>query len=215
MPLLTLSICKPAIRRTAQIGDRILGITSHALARGERYPLEAVIYAAIVTGAVDAREYYAARSPFRERPDCIYRFHRLNGTIDHGGRTPLHADPAYRGCDIGQYPYYRNGRTLLSEEFRYFGADAVRIPAKLPGLRQMCESLGQGHRVLLPTAPEHAEVGALMRMLWKLQTRHTPAVVTAETYGHKPRGNRTARNAEAISPEPASTEAGPADSNSV
>ncbi len=189
-PLLTLSICKPAIRRTAQVGDRILGVTSHALARGDGYPLDAVIYAAIVEGAVDAREYYGADSAFRERPDCIYRFHQLNGTIEHSGRTPLHADPAYRERDIGQYPYYRNGRTLLSRDFRYFGSAAVILPARLYRLRQIFESLGQGHRVLTEHDPLHAEVNVLMRILWKRRTSHTPTVVTGEAYGHKPRAKQ-------------------------
>lgn len=182
--LLTLSICKPAIRRTAQPGDRILGLTSRSLAESDGYPLNAILYAAVVEGAVDAREYYAARSPFRHRPDCIYRFHRENGTIEHSGRTPLHADPAYRGRDIGLYPYYRNGRTLLSRDFRYFGAEAVAIPGRLVALLQISEALGQGHRVFPSASPEQGEIDALFRTLWKYPTRYTPEVVTDEAYGH-------------------------------
>ena len=130
-PLLTLSICKPAIRRTAQIGDRIVGLTSHALARSDGYPLHAVIYVAVVEEAMNARDYYSAEGVFQHRPDCIYRFHQQLGTIEHSGRTPLHADPAYRSRDLGQYPYYRNGRTLLTRNFRYFGSEAVVIPGRL------------------------------------------------------------------------------------
>ncbi len=185
--LLTLSICKPAIRRTAQPGDRILGITSHSLAQSDGYPLNAIIYAAIVDDALDAREYYATRSPFRHRPDCIYRFHQGNGTIEHGGRTPLHADPAYRSRDIGQYPFYRNGRTLFSHDFRYFGASAVPIPSRLPGLWQIADSLGQGHRVLLSRDPLQPEVDDLLRLLWRSVTRHTPLSVESEAAHHTPR----------------------------
>lgn len=191
-PLLTLSICKPAIRRTAQPGDRILGITSHSLASSDGYPLNSVIYAAVVEGTVDAREYYAARSPFRHRPDCIYRFHQLQGTIEHSGRTPLHADPAYRSRDIGQYPYYKNGRTLLSREFRYFGAAAFPIPLQFARLTEVAESLGQGHRVFGESDPEQAEICRLMQMLWKQSTRHTPKVVSDEARGHAPRQKRKA-----------------------
>ncbi len=190
-PLLTLSICKPAIRRTAQRGDRILGITSHSLALSDGYPLNAVIYAAIVEDAVDAREYYAARSPFRSRPDCIYRFHRLNGTIEHTGRTPLHADPAYRSRDIGQYPFYKNGRTLLSREFRYFGPGAVPIPPRLSMLQGMVERLGQGHRVFAAGDPEQREIDALFRLLWKRTTGHAPSNVADEAYDHTPRQKKS------------------------
>ena len=205
-PLLTLSICKPAIRRTAQPGDRIVGLTSQALAQSDGYSLNAVIYAAIVGGALDAREYYAVRSPFRHRPDCIYRFHQMNGRIEHNGRTPLHADPVYQGRDIGQYPFYRNGRTLLCDEFRYLGAEALVIPARLSALQQVSELLGQGHRVYTANDPESAEIDALFKLLWKSPTRYTPAVVRAEAYGHAPRlspvAERRRRSAPAAVPSP-------------
>ena len=171
LPLLTLSICKPAIRRTAQPGDRILGLTSRCLALREGYPLHAVIYAAVVSEAMDAREYYAPRSRFRSRPDCIYEFHRANGTLSHTGRTPLHAKETYLARDIGQYPYYKNGRTLLSRNFRYFGAEAVPLPETLWTLRQMSDSLGQGHRVFLGNEAEASELTALFNALWALPTR--------------------------------------------
>lgn len=186
-PLLTLSLCKPAIRRTAQPGDRILGITSHSLVQREGYPSSAVIYAAVITGAVEAREYYAQRSRFRARPDCIYAFHRATGTLTHTGQTPLHAEDAYRPRDIGQYPYYRNGRTLLSVNFRYFGSQAVPLSQGLSLLRQVSETLGQGHRVYVETSPEAKEIDNLFRSLWKLSTRHTAWTVTKESYGHAPR----------------------------
>ena len=186
-PLLTLSICKPAIRRTAQPGDRLLGITSHALAASDGYPLASVIYAAVVTSVLDARDYYAARGPFRSRPDCIYQFHRELGTLTHTGRTPLHAGQAYLARDLGAYPYYRNARALLSRDFRYFGAAAIPIPPTLHQLRGLAETLGQGHRVFLPTDPAAPELDRLFRQLWKLPTRHTPATVTSETQGHTPR----------------------------
>ena len=185
--LLTLSICKPAIRRTAQAGDRILGITSQSLAASEGYPLNAVIYAAVVTGAVDAREYYAPGSRFRSRPDCIYQFHREMGTLTHTGRTALHADAAYEARDIGSYPYYRNGRALLSREFRYFGAEAVEIPLEYERLRRVSEALGQGHRVFAEGDAEAGEVERLFRELWRRETRHSPRVVEMESRGHGPR----------------------------
>lgn len=188
--LLTLSICKPAIRRTARPGDRILGITSQSLAAREQYPLHAVIYAAIVSSAHDAREYYAAQSPFRYRPDCIYLFHRANGLLTHTGRTPLHAEDAYRPRDLGQYPYYRNGRTLLAEDFRYFGIGAIPIPPRLRLLTTVSESLGQGHRVFTDRDPETPELDILYKLLWKLPTRHTPARVTGESSGHTPRSTK-------------------------
>jgi Nucleotide modification associated domain 2 len=185
--LLTLSICKPAIRRTAQPGDRIVGITSRALANPEGYPLGAVIYAAVVSSVLDPQDYYSARGEFRSRPDCIYIFRRATGTLQHTGRTGLHADPAYATSDVGRYPYYRNARTLLCEDFRYFGSQAVPIPKRLSNLIVIANTLGQGHRVVEEKSSLHPELDALFKSLWKLPTSYTPVRVEGEAYGHTPR----------------------------
>ena len=186
-PLLTLSICKPAIRRTAQPGDRLLGITSRALVDREGYPACAVIYAARVARALDFGAYYLAENGFAGRPDCVYALDAETGELRHGGRTRLHAEPAYLARDLGVEPLYRNARTLLCEEFRYFGKGAVVIPARLPLLRQVAESLGQGHRVFEDGGPESRELDGLFRMLWKQDTRCTPGIVEEEARGHAPR----------------------------
>ncbi len=187
-PLLTLAICKPAIRRTAQPGDRILGITSHSLAHSDGYPLGCVIYAAIVQEGVDARDYFD--TPFAHRPDCIYEFHRGNGTAAHTGRSSLHRGAEHILKDLGRYPFYKNGRVLIAHDFRYFGAAAPRIPARLHLLNVASETLGQGHRVFNETDPESREADALFRHLWKLPTAHTPAQVDSDAYDHTPRRHR-------------------------
>ena len=186
-PLLTLSICKPAIRRTAQIGDRLLGLTSRALAQGEGYPECAVIYAARVTGALDFGAYYEPESRFVGRPDCIYRLDAADGTLLHSGRTRLHAEPAYAARDVGREPHFRNARSLLCEDFRYFGVEAIPIPARFPLLLQVAEALGQGHRVYDERSPERGELDRLFAMLWKRKTRFTPRSVEEEARGHAPR----------------------------
>ena len=181
-PFLTLAICKPAIRRTAQPGDRILGITSHSLANREGYPLGAVIYAAVVAEGIEARDYFQQASPFTHRPDCIYEFHQQNGTAAHAGRSRLHSGEAHILKDLGRYPFYRNGRILLCHEFRYFGAAAPVIPARLHLLATAAETLGQGHRVFTERDPEHREADALFRHLWKRPTAFTPIQVDADAY---------------------------------
>jgi hypothetical protein len=183
-PLLTLAICKPAIRRTAQPGDRILGITSHALAKRDGYPLGSVIYAAVVREGLEAPDYFACSGPFLHRPDCIYEFHQLNGTAVHRGRSNLHRNESHLLKDLGRYPYYRNGRVLLSSEFRYFGRQAVRIPPRQHLLAQAAESLGQGHRVYEGKSPESREADTLFRLLWRRKTLYTPVVVDADAYEH-------------------------------
>lgn len=186
-PLLTLSICKPAIRRTAQPGDRLLGLTSVALAEREGYPLGAVIYAARVARTMEYGAYYAAESGFGGRPDCIYRLDLETGNIAHTGRSRLHMEPGYLARDLGREPQFRNARTLLCEQFRYFGAEAVVIPERFPLLRQTANALGQGHRVFADDAPEAGELHRLFGLLWRRPTRWTPAFVEEEAPGHAPR----------------------------
>lgn len=183
--LLTLAICKPAIRRTAQPGDRIVGITSHALARSEGYPLSSVIYAAVIDEGIDARDYFDPGNIFAHRPDCIYEFHQQNGTASHTGKTQLHRDESHLLKDLGRYPFYKNGRILLSRNFRYFGAAAPRIPARLDLLSIAAETLGQGHRVFQTGEPASIELDALFRHLWKRSGHYTPNLVAGDAYDHK------------------------------
>lgn len=192
-PLLTLAICKPAIRRTAQAGDRILGITSHSLAKSDGYPLGSIIYAAVVGEAVEGRDYFSAGSEFARRPDCIYEFHQENGRAAHAGRSRLHLGEAHLIKDLGRYPFYKNGRVLLSRDFRYFGAKAVRIPARLHLLAAAADALGQGHRVYTEGEPESREADALFRALWKRPTRFTSEIVDGEAYDRH--GTATAKRA--------------------
>ncbi len=187
-PLLTLSLCKPAVRRTAQIGDRLLGLTSRALVQREGYLECAVIYAARVTDVRNFATYYAAESGFSHRPDCIYSLDTQEGTLTHTGRTRLHAEPAYAARDVGREPHFRNARTLLCSDFRYFGAEAVPIASRFPLLLHVAEALGQGHRVYDERSPEAGELDKLFAMLWRRQTRFTPGSVEEEAPGHAPRG---------------------------
>lgn len=191
-PLLTLAICKPAIRRTARPGDRVVGITSHALAKSDGYPLLSVVYAAVVAEGVEARDYFSEEAEFRDRPDCIYQFHQQNGRGSHAGRSQLHRGDAHLLKDLGSYPYYRNGRVLACRDFRYFGAEAVQIPARLALLRAAAETLGQGHRVYEEMDSEWRELDALFRWLWKKATRYTPSTVEAEAYDR--RGGHAAKS---------------------
>lgn len=185
--LLTLAICKPAIRRTAAPGDRIVGISSRALERRQGYAPASVIYAGTVAEAVPARVYYAPDSPFRSRPDCVYRWEAANDTFVHAGASGLHAHPEHMRKDLGsRFDDFRNGRVLLLSDFRYFGAAARTVPESLPRLHRIVAALGQGHRVF-----EHgddpamdAELETLFRQLRRRRGTASPSIVDADTYDH-------------------------------
>lgn len=185
--LLTLAICKPAIRRTAQPGDRILGIASRALERKEGYAPAAVIYSGTVAEAVPARAYYAPDSPFRRRPDCVYLWQAGDDSFVHNGRSGLHAHPEHRGKDLGgRLSGYANGRVLLLRDFRYFGPGARSLPESLPRLHGVVAALGQGHRVFGEgdDPAMDAELEALFRRLRRRRGTVSPTEVAADSYDH-------------------------------
>lgn len=185
-PLLSLAICKPAIRRTARPGDRILGLTSRILEQRDGYPPLSIIYAGIVTDVVDATAYYAEHSPFRGRPDCIYHYDPETGSLEHTGKTGLHADPRHRRRDLGREGIFENGRILLCREFTYLGAQAFVLDTRFSRLRELASALGQGHRVIADgkDATLDSELAGLFKTLQKKPTRFTPAEVHADAYDH-------------------------------
>ena len=197
-PLLSLAICKPAIRRTARPGDLIFGLTSRVLEQRDGYPPLSILYAAVVGEVLDATAYYAPRSPFRTRPDCIYRYDANSGTLTHTGETGLHADPRHRRRDLGREGIFENGRVLLCREFTYLGRAAFAVDARFPRVRELASSLGQGHRVLHAgkDATLDAEVSALRRAIATLPSHFTPRQVHADSYDHPaPSGSDLRRTA--------------------
>lgn len=169
---LTLAICKPMIRTQAQVGDRILGITSKALAAKYGYPLDSVIYAAVVDQVLDGKDYY--KLEFAHRLDCIYSFSETTGKFARVPTTGIHSCPTDIERDLGVYPMYKRSRVLVCKSFRYFGKNSRRIPDSCPQLLEVSRSLTQGHRVYTGASTEGVELDILYRQLWMSTTRYTP-----------------------------------------
>ena len=142
----SLAICKPAIRRTAKVGDWIVGLGAIAPPSGTDLSNK-IVYAMRVDEIVSLQVYDALsrqRWPYRipdtQHPDysrrlgdCIYDY-----SIDNGG-------PALRPCvhnedntntDLG------GENVLLSWNYYYFGREAIDLPGHLLGIVHQ----GQGHR---------------------------------------------------------------------
>jgi hypothetical protein len=164
--ILTLAICKPAIRRAAPEGSVIIAFAGDCMA-SEGYEDNCIVYAAVVSRRVDNQEYYSRRR-YAHRRDCIYkrsgsgfalkakaRFHHGGGDLEH---------------DLGAAPEYANG-VLVSygaENFRYFGAKCpVKYKKKFPRLRKLIKRLTEGHRV--HHDPDlYEELVRLKELLWKV-----------------------------------------------
>lgn len=125
----SLAICKPAIRRTAKIGDWVAGIASRKCSLAGR-----LVYAMRVDEIVTIEEYdrraprdWPERIPgcystdFRRRKgDCIYDFSQNEPII----RDSVH-NRAHQKADLS------GKNVLISQNFRYFGQTAKLIPDEL------------------------------------------------------------------------------------
>jgi hypothetical protein len=140
--LLTLAICKPVIRSSADICDWIYGFG------GER--LEGrLIYIAEVNYKLENGFYYR-RQKYAKRPDCIYRYDVKNGRFVRKGSAIYHEGTDNLKRDVGEHPDYRKANVLLSCDFRYLGNEGktvAEMKGEYHGLRILLDNLKRGHRV--------------------------------------------------------------------
>ena len=147
----TLAICKPVIRRNAQVGDWIIGFCSASF-ENNKYPRH-IVYAMQVTGKMTIKEYddfcqqnYPAKIPvwgssdYRGRVgDCIYDF----SGDDH---DPILRDGVHREENIEQD--LAGKYALVSSHFYYFGDSPIELIGDLePIIHQP-----QGHKSNANTA---------------------------------------------------------------
>lgn len=143
--LCTLTICKPAIRRSAQVGDWVAGLGSKNAPSGDLSGR--LVYAMRVTRVLPMEEYdrlaltcwplklpdFDNKDLMRRMGDCIYDF----STGQPRQRRGVHG-PANIARDL------RGKNALLSDHFFYLGNKAIPLPRSLrPILHQT-----QGHKCL-------------------------------------------------------------------
>jgi hypothetical protein len=140
----TLATCKPSIRRTANVGDWIAGLTSKS--KGNK-----LIYAMRVSEIVTFIDYFGDDRFGVKKPDfskgevlhkCgdnIYepladgKFRQLQSM--HSKNRTVHEDPGAKRHDL------RGLNVLVSDNFSYLGKSAVELPDNLTDL-----IVGRGHK---------------------------------------------------------------------
>lgn len=146
--LCTLTICKPAIRRTAKIGDWVIGTGSKnsKLKDGNIYDLsDCIIYAMKITDIKSLTEYdsfcqkklkdkipsWFVKDGRKRMGDCIYDYSKgVNPVIRKGVHNENN-----KMKDLGGL------NALLSDHFYYFGEEARVLPTELSGIIKK----NQGH----------------------------------------------------------------------
>jgi hypothetical protein len=169
--ILSLAICKPAIRATAKRGDIILGFAGNHL-----YQDNCLVYVARVIKKLDGRNYFS-KSQYAARPDCIYRWDGRRFAWKSGSR--FHS-PSASVHDLGRAPGYKRANVLLSrgaENFRYFGANCpLEYKREYRHLKSLVEKLGQGHRINFE--PElREELRQFIQRLWGAPWAYRETVV--------------------------------------
>ena len=122
----TLACCKPVIRRTADVGDWIMGIGSVNNVGNEK-----IIYVMEVTEKMSFNEYYQDKR-FQNRMDNIYCKNKGEWRQKY---NPFHGKDEIKHDTKTDY-------VLISDKYYYFGKKAVKIPKKF----QETIKGGRGHR---------------------------------------------------------------------
>jgi hypothetical protein len=157
--MLSLAICKPMIRSSAEAGDVVFGF-------GGKNLKERLLYIAVVTQQLKPTTYYRAKT-YRHRPDCIDRWNGSRLVLRR--RAHYHADGQSIRRDLG--PHDQNAFVLLSRDFRYLGSKGTsRYQQHWPVLKKLVEKLRRGHRVNL-NEDESAALLDLKAAVWRRYRR--------------------------------------------
>lgn len=146
--LCTLAICKPVIRRSAEVGDWIVGTGSSVAPIGDIS--NKVVYAMRVTQKMTMQEYdeftrsklhrkiplMTSTDSRRRSGDSIYDYSTLPDTNRYPRLRPSVHNEWNQKTDLS------GKNVLLSEHFFYFGDQPVTLPEELLGMVKK----GPGHR---------------------------------------------------------------------
>jgi hypothetical protein len=161
--LLSLAICKPMIRSSADENDLIFGFAANSL-----HPDNRLIYIARITKKLsgdDGRNGYYSDHAYAARADCIYRWDCGTYSVRDGAR--FHGLPGDLEHDLGEAPLFKRANVLLSDDFRYFGGSLPEhYKTRFKKLAKAVETLGRGHRAH-PEPALISELEALKMEAWR------------------------------------------------
>lgn len=139
----TLTICKPVIRRVANVGDWIVGVGSRNV-NGKDY-LGTLVYAMKVTKKMTLQEYeeYCVNHLPNKIPNIKHKDYsrKVGNCIYTYQNNKIEQLPSVHNED--NIPIDVNGKNaLLSNHFYYFGDKPIYIPNEYKGIIKQ----GQGHK---------------------------------------------------------------------
>lgn len=140
----TLALCKPQIRRTAQVGDWIMGLGSVGAGLGRQ-----LIYAMQISETLSFEEYWddprfeckKPRVSSDMRLECGDNVYRRGDGTDAWIQLPCHH------CDEDMHRDLKVNRVLIGTRFVYFGSSACDLPAECMNWDDKYFVGIRGHRV--------------------------------------------------------------------
>ena len=133
----TLACCKPAIRRTAKIGDWVVGLTPQK-------DRNRIVYFMRVDEILPSFDSYwldrrfAKKKPRRDRAFMLRCGDNIYEPQSAGQYRQLPSMHSYKQTEVENPKRkehdLRGKRVLVSETFAYFGANAINLPPKLTAL---------------------------------------------------------------------------------
>ena len=141
----TLACCKPAIRRTAEVGDWVVGIRGKMLYKKLKLPKTidplqkyGIIYAMRVSDKLTFDEYYVKfpeKRPDLKNAETIYRRgDNIYKPIKKGDYEQLESQHTIKKAFENKIKDLSGKFVLISDEFYYFGSKPIKIPNKLKSL---------------------------------------------------------------------------------
>lgn len=146
----TLATCKPDIRKSASVGDWVIGTSS--ISTGSR---DKLVFAMKVTEKLTFNEYWYDKRFINKRPILNQsRKFQYGDNIYHKEGTVWIQLPSHHSEEDGS-SNYKNIATdtkadyvLVSNHFYYFGRDSVSIPSELSGIIKVGPSCKYVDKVL-------------------------------------------------------------------
>jgi hypothetical protein len=139
--LLTLAICKPMIRSTAddRANDVIFGFAANSLHADNR-----LIYIARITKKLTKGNYFKQQA-YAHRKDCIYEWTGTTYKLRAGAK--FHCSENHLAHDLGEPSSFARANVLLSDDFRYLGGSLPEhYKKRFPNLARALADLKRGHR---------------------------------------------------------------------
>ncbi|MDI9348955.1 MAG: hypothetical protein QM537_03005 [Candidatus Symbiobacter sp.] len=147
----TLATCKPRIRSVAEVGDMVIGLSSIAK-NTSTHNIRKIVYIMIVDHKMTFDEYWLNPKYFNKRPDFSrstkYAFgdniyHREGGMwIQEKSHHSKNKDQCPRNTEKDT----NSNNVLVSENFIYWGKDAVDMPDCFQRIIYEVNRLSIGHR---------------------------------------------------------------------